>query len=118
MNTVLAGIGSNVSVLRGGGPVTFVKGRAVQPAQTTVTILASIQPATPNDLKQLPELERTEEIIKVFSADPLYTANEEAQTPADIIIWQGKHYRVFGPMPYQQSILDHYETLAKKVKHV
>lgn len=63
-------------------------------AETPTTINAVIQNANADDLKVLPEGERSEEVIKIHTVTKLITADEETATAADEVEYQGGLYKV------------------------
>lgn len=74
------------------------KGRAKETAETHVA-QGSVQPATGKERELLPEGERTSETIAVYTPFAL-RMNDEGNVKADIIISQGKRYRVAMVQPW------------------
>ena len=59
----------------------------------------SITPATANDLLKLPEGERQKETMRLITQFQLKISKNKAE--ADIVIYLGHRYRVFGPSEYR-----------------
>ena len=92
---------------------SYVGGRWVEGASSSVTITACVQPATPRDLLRLEEGDRTSEAIAVWSPDAMQSLNETAGTQPDRISYDGKTWLVkivewWDPTPQ----LTHYRALA------
>lgn len=68
--------------------------------ETTVNASGVIQPASEDDLKMLPEGERSDSAIKVYSKTEL-RRGDGAGTESDVIEWLGKRYRVMQSKPWQ-----------------
>lgn len=110
---ILDGLSATVTVERGGGPVTYDKGRAVQPSQTSFTIEASIQQAQGDDLDTLTEAERSSEAIKIYTTTKLQTVAGNA--PADVVLWRDARWRVVRVTTFDMGLLDHYKVIAQRV---
>jgi hypothetical protein len=78
---LLAGPAKRIRKSAGG----YVDGRWAEGAPFTTDIVACIQPVTPNDLAQLPEGERTEASVAIWSRTEIRTASVDNQTEADLI---------------------------------
>lgn len=55
-------------------------------------VVGSVQPAAGKDLAQLPEAERVEGTLSIWTSFRLTERTETTQ--ADIVLWQGQHHRV------------------------
>ncbi len=75
-------------------PSVYEAGRLQGVGRSTFKIVASIQPATSQDLLRLPEGERTSVRIVVYTAAELRTAVAPGGPPADRISYQGDEYEV------------------------
>jgi hypothetical protein len=73
---------------------TMVKGRAVPGATSTLTIAASVQPASGRDLLQLPEGRRSVETRVVFTATELLVGRQGAPNECDHILIDGQDWEV------------------------
>lgn len=72
----------NYNVVRREPPV-YVSGRRQAPAQTTIPIIASVQPASGFVVERLPEGKRDRETIMLFTRTRLQTANPNEE--ADLV---------------------------------
>jgi len=74
---------------------SYVDGKWVAAGPTSETIRAAIQAPSAADLTQLPEGERTEAHVIIWSRSDLRTADEDAGTEADIITGEdGRSYKI------------------------
>jgi hypothetical protein len=105
----------NVNVTRPGTGGTYVLGVYQVPVSTTFTIKANIQPADSEDLLKLPELERTKDVIIVFTPTVIKAGNQATQQKADVISWQGYNYEVYRVATYAMGVLDHTEAICVRV---
>jgi hypothetical protein len=91
---IIAALGASSVIQRTRyAPGTRTAGVFVNGAPTTVSIDAVVQPVKPRELQQLPENERTEEAISIFSISTLQTS-EPAFQQGDLITWAGRSYKV------------------------
>jgi hypothetical protein len=94
---------------------SYVAGRWVDGATTDSTIVASIQPVSPNDEKWLPEGARLIDSIVVFSNSEILALDEKTQTTADRILLGGQWYVVHAVDRYDVG-MTHYRGLATRVQ--
>lgn len=90
---ILAAFGGNVTLQRHAAG-TRVNGDWVPGALTSSTLSAAVQPAGPRDLLKLPEGERTEEAIVLFTQQALIASEVPGQLESDRIVYAGRTYRV------------------------
>lgn len=69
-------------------------GRAVAGSTSTLTITASVQPASGRDLMRLPEGRRTIETRVVYTTTRLLTGGQGAANEADLLTIDGASYEV------------------------
>jgi hypothetical protein len=92
-------------------------GKYVLGTTALITIQASVQPANERDLMTLPEGNRAEERIKVYSDIILFTDDEISQKQADVVQFQGKRYKVEKIRDYSNSpVLPHYRADAVMIQ--
>lgn len=114
MNDALFGFTEPVTVRRY-GQVVRDKGRVKMPASfTTLTIEASVQQLTPNELEAEPDLDRTRATKKLYTTSRLNPVSRSDQTPADVVIWGGDEWKVTRVYEYGQGVLDHYKVIIQK----
>jgi hypothetical protein len=94
---------------------TWVGGRWQDGVIRTLTIKASVQPATTDDLQSLPESRRTLGVYRLYSDEPFQSVIEGKQNP-DIVEIYGDDYEVMQSMPWQNNLINHYKTLVARVQ--
>lgn len=92
----------------------YVKGRWVKGGDTTMEIMASVQPATNDDTQNLPEGKRIERAVRIYT-DALLNV-DGADNNGDVLVWQGRHYRVIAVAPYRSNVISHYRYLAAEAE--
>lgn len=83
-----------ISVSRASGSYSSATGNWTPGAATVFTADAHVQPATPKDLRMLPENERTIESIAIYTVDGLRTSDVSTGQMADVVTWSGRTWRV------------------------
>lgn len=96
---------------------SYVSGRWVDGSTSTLTIRASVQPATSDQLRRLPEALRTRAAMGVITTTEVRTADEATGTPADTISIDGEDWEIqqvdaFG-VAYAPA-LQHWEAVAMR----
>jgi hypothetical protein len=106
----------DVTVTRQDSGVTFVNGRAQQAPTSTFVIRASVQPTTPDDLQELPELERSTESIMLLTETELFTSRQSISQAADLIEYRGLQWKVIMVERFDTTLLnlDHYTIIAQR----
>lgn len=85
------------------------------------TTIGNIQPNLNwNQTRLLPEGDRTKQAIAIYCNKELLMADEGLEKPreADIVLWQGKRWKVMHSMYYQMGVLDHCEAIGIMVDAV
>lgn len=72
----------------------YVEGRWQGGAPETSDIAIAEQPVGGDELQQVPEGERTEEMRMVWTRSDLRTASADGELPADTLIFGGKTWKV------------------------
>jgi hypothetical protein len=72
----------------------YVDGRYSAGATTNFTVLASVQPLTGEDLLVLPEGERTDDAIEIFTLEKLQPSQQGAAELGDLVTYLGRDYRI------------------------
>jgi hypothetical protein len=70
----------------------------------------NVQPLTPNDLKALPEGDRTVKRIKSFGPDRLTSADEWGGVPGDRLFYHGHWYECVSCVQWHHTILAHFRS--------
>lgn len=91
---------NGVTVIR--RPCTVVNHRP-SVTETQIKVTGVITIAKDRDLQMLPEADRTEEAINVFTYKPLFTTGREDEEAvqnylSDVVVWQGNRYKVMNCM--------------------
>ena len=73
-------------------------------------MLLNVQPLTPDDLKALPEGERTIKRLKAFGKCKLASADEFSGTPGDRLYYEGLWYECTSSNSWDGTPLAHYES--------
>jgi len=95
----------------------WINGRFAKGDATDSSISASVQPLRSNEILLLPEGRRTTEALKIYTKDRLFTSDEKAQTPADILTIDGVRYEVHMTEAWNLngSNQEHYKSIALKM---
>jgi hypothetical protein len=75
--------------LRRPGAATYVDGRPDDAVYSSSTIRAVVQPAAAGDMRRLPEGDREDAAIRVFSTSELRVVDVASGTGPDVIVYQG-----------------------------
>ncbi len=94
---------------------SYVDGVWVEPEGLAFTVLASVQPATPEDLQSLPENRRTLATYRLYTDTQLFRALEGVRNP-DTVIINGEEYEIAQVSAWQNGIIGHYKCLAVRVQ--
>jgi hypothetical protein len=89
-------------------------GRWVEGGEVPGTFIATVQPAQKNDydqLQTLPEGRRVERAVRIYTAERLNVAGEDASN-GDILLWEGERYLVVAVSAWRTTMLKHYRYLA------
>jgi hypothetical protein len=96
----------------------YTNGEWVEGTENSWTIDVNVQPATPQQLLNLPEAQRTKSAIEVFTEELLKTADVSDKTSADRIEYNGRTYEVHKVTDWSaHTHLAHYEILAVEIDY-
>lgn len=91
----------------------FVSGNWSQGALTTLTVVAAVLPASPEELKLVEAGQEETAGIAIYSDIELRTINETAKTEADVVTYGGKLWLVKKTeRRWQLPDLAHYKSIA------
>lgn len=93
---------------------SYTKGVFAPGTTSTLTIQASIQPASPNDTLLLPELRRNDKAFVLFSDTELRLVN--GSTNPDRVTLFGETYEVLAKSPWRNNVINHYYYVVAKVQ--
>ena len=102
------GIFRRTYTLRRFGEQTITDGYADAP-YTEITVRLNVQPLSANELKALPEGERTIKRVKAFGAAKLISADKTAQRPGDWLFCDGEWYECRTCVHWLHTPLHHCE---------
>lgn len=96
-------------------PGTYVNGVFVEGAETTLTIMASVQPLSDQDLVAVPEGRRESDMVKIYTDTDLYSQGDRGsgQSP-DRLVWIGEDYEISSKSVRQMGVINHYRYYAIK----
>lgn len=95
-------------------PGSYVEGLFVPGTRSTITIQASIQPVSGEDMITAPEGRRTQDMIKVYTSTELKQADEGTGQQPDIVVWQGFGYEVTSMDVRLMDVIPHYKIFATR----
>jgi len=93
----------------------YVNGVWVEGAETTLTVKASVQPATTEDLQSLPENRRQLGAYRIYTDSELKSVVENANNPDKVVI-DSTDYEVAQVQPWKNGLIEHYKALAVRVQ--
>lgn len=85
-------------------------GEWVEGDESTISIAASVQPMSMEDMKDAPEGRRLSDTVKMYTDADLFTVEDsgENQQP-DRLNWRGREYEVISKGVHQMSVIPHYK---------
>ena len=93
---------------------SYVNGLYVAGVKSALSIQASIQPVTEQDLITAPEGRRISDMIKVYTNTSLQEGGEETNLQPDLIAWRGYAYEVNSVSVRQMGVINHYKIYATR----
>lgn len=84
-------------------------------AATEITIKASVQPASTEEMETLPEARRAQGVYTLFSSTKFQSLQENTNNP-DIVVINSQDYEIMRCEPWQNGLLNHYKALAARVQ--
>ena len=102
------GIFRSPYTVRRRGEQRIIDGYAVRDS-SDFTAMLNVQPMSANELRNLPEGERTIKRVKTFGADELISADEHTGRPGDLLFLGGQWYECKTCVHWLHTPLAHYE---------
>lgn len=90
-----------------------VNGRWEGGIEHTISREVNVQPLKYHEIMQMPESDRTKEWIVLYSAEEMNTSQEPVKE-ADVVLWQGKEFKIMKVRHWQMGVLDHWEAHAAR----
>lgn len=108
--SIYTGFRKTVEIKRksGGG---YVDGQYIEGTDASIFLKASIQPASPEEMQELPEGRRTDEVFKMYTKTQMFTVTDE--NPDHLLI-DGQNYEVISVGKHQSDIISHYKVMISK----
>lgn len=95
---------------------SYIEGVWTSGVETTVDILANVQPLLDEEYMRIPEADRTKQWIRLFSNSELRTLKEGVDGwSADEFFWNSERYQIMRVQRYQMSVRDHWEAKAARI---
>lgn len=79
------------------------RGEFIEGAESTIAIVASVQPLGGRELEVMPEGLRRRARFKAYTEAELQTAEQDGATQADRVTWRGVQYEVTAEVPYPDA---------------
>lgn len=114
---VLAEFSPEVLFLERRGPSTYVDGYATKPEPTQVLLSAVLWPATPSELRVLPEGYRTSEAVTLATTEPLLAKFAGNVNNPDRFSYQGSLWEVASVLNWSQKA-GYYLSIATRLAEV
>lgn len=92
----------------GGG---YVNGKWQSGSESNITIKASVQAASGEDLQSLEEGRRSMQSLTIYTDEKLETV--DSQNPDKVTLF-GEEYEIITVEPYQSDIISHYKCIAQR----
>jgi len=107
-----------VNVLRnsGSGGYSDTNGMYIEGKKESLKFDVVVRPASGKDLLRLPEGQRTKEVIRIYSKERLFTAQDSLSKVADCVEYRGCTYQVDNVSDNTSTDLNHFKSLATKVE--
>lgn len=93
---------------------SYVNGVYTAGVKSVISIQASIQPATEQDLITAPEGRRISDMIKGYTDTSLQEGGEGTSLQPDLIVWRGYAYEINSISIRQMGVIDHYKIYATR----
>lgn len=81
-------------------------GKWVEANSTPVNILGAVVNLSAKEVQQLPEAERAEGMIALYTEDTVYPTDDESAQFSDILEWQGRDYRLIKVYNREQGLFN------------
>lgn len=91
---------------------SYVSGIFVPGMRSVFKIMASIQPATEQDLITAPEGRRISDMVKIYTDTNLQEGGEATGLQPDLIVWRGFAYEINSISVRQMDVISHYKVFA------
>lgn len=83
--------------------------------ETTITVKASVQPTSPDDMELLPEGRRDRQAFTLYCDTPLRVSGDVEGANADLVDIEGVSYEVSARRPWQNNIISHHVAVVTRI---
>lgn len=88
----------------------YVDGVWVEGSETIITIQASIQPLSLEDMQATTEGRRLSDSVKMYTDSDLKAVDDKgANQQPDVLVWRGRDYEIVSKGAYQMGVISHYK---------
>lgn len=94
---------------------SYVNGYFVDGITSSITIQASVQPMTGEDMKTLDAGKRLSDYVKVYTVNDLQVLSEATGLIADRLTWRDHTYECISADVRQMSVIDHFKYTFSKI---
>lgn len=91
------------------------EGKILPGKKTELMILAAVQPFTMKEMENLPEGERSKQMIRLYTSDVLKLSENESLKSADVVLYNGQCWEVQKTEVWPGG-LGHYKSVAVLVQ--
>lgn len=92
-------------------PGGYVAGKWVPGQETSLPILATVQPVTAEDQIVMPAGKRLSDYVKVYTATEIFPLGEIAGQQPDRLVWLGRTYECIDRGVRQMNVIPHYKCI-------
>jgi hypothetical protein len=93
----------------------YIDGEWQEGAETQFTIQGSVQPASGEEMQLLPEGRRKYGAYRVYTNATLKTANEDANNPDKVVLFDREH-EVVAEMNWRNNVITHNKYLCARLE--
>lgn len=87
----------DITIIRKSG--TWEYGEFKESEEETLTLRGIITVANAKDLSFVPEADRQNGAMKIFTTEPLYVTGGHESGYSDILFWRDEHYKIYSVSP-------------------
>lgn len=96
-------------------PGAYVNGVYIAGVNSTLNILASVQPVSGEDQVVLPEGKRLSDFVKVYTDTELLIVNELTNQQPDKLTWRGHIYECIELGAHRMDVISHWKYIFSRL---
>lgn len=100
-----------IRILRAGPTDVDSEGNVIKAKRKEIAIMAAVQPFSIGEMENLPEGERTKQMIKLYTSDALKLSQNESLKASDVVLYNGQCWEVQRTEQWPDG-LGHYKSVA------